>query len=242
MSVANDYNNALNQLGKYGSFSYNSIFDDKYNNAKNSYDDIINNPSKYGYNSHITDVNDLFEQIMNQEKFSYDTKKDALFQMYKKQYEAQGKRSMQNQMGVAAAMSGGYNSSVAQTSAQKQFQNSMDELSKKAAETYQNSLDMYKYKQQNLLNRYNTARDMNNAGNEAYWKQVDVATNNMNNAYNAWQDDRNFQYNSWNDGRTYWAGRADAAQGQVNWEKEYNQTENWNKKNYELQKKIYKGK
>lgn len=242
MSVANDYNNALNQLGKYGSFSYNSIFDDKYNNAKNSYDDIINNPSKYGYNSHITDVNDLFEQIMNQEKFSYDTKKDALFQMYKRQYEAQGNRAMQNQMGVAAAMSGGYNSSVAQTSAQKQFQSSMDELSQKASETYQNSLDMYKYKQQNLLDRYNVARDMNNAGNEAYWKQVDVATNNMNNAYNAWQDDRNFQYNSWNDGRTYWAGRADAAQGQVNWEKEYNQTENWNKKNYELQKKIYKGK
>lgn len=234
--------NANNQLAALNRFNYTGGLDQTYNVALNDYNDWVNNPNKYGYNSHITEVNDLFNQIMNQQKFSYDPQKDELFQMYKRQYEAQGKRSMKNQMGVASAFSGGYNSSVAQTSAQQQFQNSMDELSQKASETYQNALDMYKNKQQNLLDRYNIARDMNNSSNDAYWKQLGLKQNQVDNAYKAFIDDRSFQYNQFSDNKNYWTQQKQNAQSQINWQNEYNQTEKWNNENYKLNTKLYKGK
>ncbi len=242
MSTTNDLKTAKNKLKNLGNFTYTGGLDKTYDKAFKEYNDWADKPEKYGYNAYITDVNDLFDQVMNQEQFSYDPQKDALFQMYKKQYEAQGNRAMQNQMGVASAFSGGYNSSVAQTSAQQQFQNYMDELSQKAAETYQSSLDMYKYKQQNLLDRYNVARDMNNAGNDAYWKQLGVKRDKADHAYTAWQDDRNFQYDKYSDNRTYWQQQGQNAQTQINWEKDYKQKEKWDKKNYDLQHSAYRGK
>ncbi|MCM1286512.1 MAG: hypothetical protein NC213_09915 [Acetobacter sp.] len=233
---------ANSKLNALGSLKYKGNLDKQYNTDYNDYNNFYNNPEKYGYNAYITDVNELFDQVMNQKEFSYDPQKDKLFQMHKKQYNAQGNKAMQNQMGVAAVNSGGYNSSVAQTSAQSAFQGYMDALSEKASETYQNALDMYKYDQQNLLNRYNTARDMNNAGNEAYWKQLDSKQQKSDTSYNAWMDDKNFQYNQYSDNRNYWQTQGQNAQSQINWQKDYDQTEKWNKKNYNLGKKRYTGK
>lgn len=222
-------------------FSYDKNLENNYKDAYADYLNFYNNPEANGFNANIKDVNDLYDQVMNQEKFSYDPQKDQLFQMYKKQYQAQGNRAMQNQMGAAAANSGGYNSSAAQTSAQNTFQTYMNDLSQKASETYKNSLDMYKYNQQNLLDRYNIARDMNNAGNDAYWKQLDAKNQMQSNAYNLFQDDKNFNYTKFVNDRDYWTGRRDAAQTQINFDNEYAQTEKWNKKNFNLTKKGYTG-
>ena len=225
---------ANSKIKALGGFSYSDKAGLKsaYDSAYSDYNGWVNNPTAHGFNAYITDVNELYDQVQN---YTYDPQKDGLFQMYKNQYQAQGTRAMQNQMGVAAALSGGYNSSVAQTSAQQQYQDIMSGLNDKAAETYQ-------LNRQNLIDRYNTARDMNNAGNDAYWKQVDVRANRMNNAYSAYNDDRTFQYNKYNNDRTYWQTQGQNAQTQINWQKEYDQTNAWNKKNYNLQKKQYKGK
>ena len=225
---------ANSRIKKLGSFPYSDKAGLKstYNSAYRDYTGWVNNPTAHGFNTYITDVKKLYNQVQN---YTYDPQKDGLFQMYKNQYQAQGTRAMQNQMGVAAALSGGYNSSVAQTSAQQQYKDIMSGLNDKAAETYQ-------LNRQNLIDRYNTARDMNNAGNDDYWKQVDVRANRMNNAYSAYNDDRTFQYNKYNNDRTYWQTQGQNAQTQINWQKEYDQTNAWNKKNYNLQKKQYKGK
>lgn len=222
-------------------FSYDKNLENNYKSAYDNYINFYNNPEANGFNAYINDVNDLYDQVMNQEKFSYDPQKDQLFQMYKKQYQAQGNRAMQNQMGAAAANSGGYNSSAAQTSAQNTFQTYMNDLSQKASETYKNSLDMYKYNQQNLLDRYNVARDMNNSGNDAYWKQLDAKNQMQSNAYNLFQDDKTFNYTKFVNDRDYWTGRQDAAQTQINFDNDYAQTEKWSKKNYNLTKKGYTG-
>lgn len=205
-------------------FSYSSSLDKQWQNAAKQYDNIYNNPSKYGYDAYKSDVNALFNSVMNQEEFSYDPQKDALFQMYKQQYNAQGNRGMKNQMGVAAARSGGYNSSAAQTSAQSVYQGYMDALNEKASETYQNALDFYNNQQQNLLNRYNTALSMNNASNDAYNQRLQAAQQRASQLYGAFTDDRNYAYNKWNDNR------------------QYMQTQAWNKQSNALQKKLYLGK
>ncbi|MBR1763489.1 MAG: hypothetical protein IJ731_09030 [Eubacterium sp.] len=219
-------------MAKLGAFKYsdNAGLQKAYKSAESDYNNWYNSADKH-LNQYQSDVDALYNQVMNQEKFSYDPQKDQLFQMYKQQYMNQGNRAMQNQMGIAAAAAGGYNSSAAQTSAQNTFQGYMDALSDKAAQTYQNALDMYKYNQQNILDRFNSAREMNNAGNEAYYKQLDSKAQRMNNAYTAFNNDRNFQYSGWNDNRTYQQNQNIFNQNQKNWKKEF-----------ALQQKLYKGK
>lgn len=220
------------KLNGIGNFSYDdSGLYSSYSDYNNQWNNYMNNPEKYGYNKYINDVNELFNQIMNQEKFSYDPQQDQLFQMYKQQYNNQGNRAMRNTMGAAVARSGGYNSSAAQTAAQGTFQGYMDALSNKAAETYQNALDMYRYNQQNTINKFNVARDMNNAGNEAYWNQTNALGQRANSAYNAYWNDKQFQYNTFSDNRNYLSGEAQRYQNQINEDR-----------NYELNKKLYKGK
>ena len=231
-AIQKEYDNANAELKGLQSFKYIDSAELKalYNSAYNDYNSFINNPQKNGYNAYINDVNELFDKVMNQESFSYDPQTDKLFQMYKQQYQSMGQSAMQNQMGVASAASGGYNSSAAQTSAQSAYKTFMDELSNRAAETYQNALDMYNYKQQNLLDRYNAAREMNNSSNDAYFKQADIRAQNMNSAYNAYNDERNFQYNQFSDNRSFYQNQSRNALDQLNWLNEY-----------KLQKKLYKG-
>ena len=222
-------NEKLSELDKF-SYDDSSGLKQFYNDANKEYNNWINNPGKYGYNAYIGDVDSLFNQLMNQEKFSYDPKTDKLFQMYKELYQNMGQRAMQNQMGAASALSGGYNSSAAQTSSQSAYQNFLNALTEKAGETYQSSLDRYRYNQQNTLDKFGAARDMNNSGNEAYWKGADIRSQQANSAYNAYNDERNFQYNSFSNDRSFYQNQGKNAQDQLNWLKEY-----------ALQKKLYKG-
>ena len=229
------------QIGKLGTFKYNDSgkLYSGYNTANDEFKSLYGNARANGLDAYktggiyadVANVDDLFDQVMNQEQFSYDPQTDALFQMYKKQYQQQGQRAMKNAMGVGAAMSGGYNSSAAQTASQTAYTGYMDALNEKASETYQNALDMYKYNSQQLLDRYNLVREANAAGNKAYYQKLGAASDNLNHAYNAWSSDREFQYGKYNDDRQYYLDRMKNAQ----------QNEQW-QKTYKLQKKGYTGK
>lgn len=234
MSLKSQLNTANKAVANYGKgYAYKGAAQTKYNQANTAYENFIKNggDGKFKLDKYITQVNDLFKDIMDYGDFSYDPQKDQLFQMYKQQYKAQGNKAMNNLMGVGAAYSGGYNSSAAQTAAQSTYQGYMDDLSNKAADTYQNALNMWKYKQQNLIDKYNITRDMNNDSNNAYWKQAETLQNMRNNAYNVFQDDRSYGASRWDANATYWQKRADSLQNQINWQADY-----------ALSKKKYKGK
>lgn len=174
-----------------------------YTKANKTYLDYANNPEKYGYNKYSSQIEELFNQIMNAPEFSYDMNKDQLFQMYKQQYTNQGNAAMKNQMGISAANSGGYNSSAAQTSAQNTYQTYMDALSEKAADTYQNAYSMYNTKQEKKNTQLNDLIALNNSGNDAYWAQRNATLEDRNSAYDTYWNDRTAQYNQYADGRNY---------------------------------------
>ena len=222
-------NKKLKELNKF-KYDDSQGLSSAYSLAYNDYSNWLKNASKNGYGKYSGDVESLYGDVMNQKKFSYDPVKDKLFQLYKQQYTNQGSRAMQNQLGAAAAFSGGYNSSAALTSSQNAYQNYLTALSEKAAETYQNALNMYKYNQQNLFDKYNAARDMNNTANEAFWKQADARAQRMNSAYSAYNDDKNYQYNKYSSDRDFYQSQGKNALDQINWLKEY-----------KLKKKQYKG-
>ena len=88
-------------------------------------------------------LNDIMGKILNREEFSYDLNGDALYNQYKDQYVTQGKMAMMDTMGQAAAMTGGYGNSYAQTVGQQVYQGHLQELNNKIPELYQLALNKY---------------------------------------------------------------------------------------------------
>ena len=78
-----------------------------------------NKPGQY-QSQFQTGMNDLMGQIQNRPKFQYDVNADALYQQVAQNYMQQGQQAMMDTMGQAAALTGGYGNSYAQTAGQQQ--------------------------------------------------------------------------------------------------------------------------
>ena len=120
-----------------------------------------NNPGDFSY-SMQAGWDDIMNQILNREKFSYDLNGDALYQQYKDQYTTQGKLAMMDTMGQAQAMTGGYGNSYAQSVGQQAYQGYLQQLNDRVPELYQLALDQYNQKGQDLYNQYGLYADKYN--------------------------------------------------------------------------------
>ena len=94
----------------------------------------------------------LYDQYKNRPDFTYDVNGDALYQQYKDKYIQQGKLAMADTMGQAAAMTGGYGNSYAQSVGQHAYQGQLDNLNDIVPELYAMALDRYNQKGQEMLN------------------------------------------------------------------------------------------
>lgn len=90
---------------------------------------------------------------LNREKFSYDIGSDPMYQQYKEQYSALGKLAMEDTMGQASALTGGYANSYAQTVGQQAYQQYMDQLNAMVPELYSMARSNYEAEGQDLYNQ-----------------------------------------------------------------------------------------
>jgi hypothetical protein len=116
------------------------------------------------------------EDYMNRDKFSYDFNADALYQQYKDKYIQQGKMAMMDTMGQAAAMTGGYGNSYAQSVGQQAYAAQLENLNDVVPELYQMALDNYNREGDEMLNKYalysaEEQNDYDRWWNEKQWEQ-----------------------------------------------------------------------
>ena len=104
----------------------------------------------------------IMNQILSREKFTYDVNGDALYQQYKDQYVNQGKMAMMDTMGQAAAMTGGYGNSYAQSVGQQAYQGYLQQLTDKIPELYQLAMSKYQMEGDELYNQYSLYSDQYN--------------------------------------------------------------------------------
>lgn len=133
-------------------------------------------------------IDELLNQILNRDGFSYDASKDPLAALYKEQYTREGQRAMQDTMGQVAARTGGMASSYATTAAAQQNNYYMQRLADKYPELYQMAYEMY------LDDIDLKVRDMGlleDASDRQYDRYRDTMAD--------WRDDRNFAYNKYRD-------------------------------------------
>ena len=104
-------------------------------------------------NTYWNKLTDTMNAIENRKNFEYDLNGDMLYQQYKDQYTTQGKMAMMDTMGQAAALTGGYGNSYAQTVGQQTYQGYLQQLNDKVPELYQLALDQYNREGDDLYNR-----------------------------------------------------------------------------------------
>ena len=88
----------------------------------------------------------LLESLMNRQDFTYHPEGDALYQNYRQQHLQLGKQAMLDTMGEAAALTGGYGNSYAQTAGQQAYAGQLRQLQEKIPALYE--LAQSRYRQQ----------------------------------------------------------------------------------------------
>ena len=129
------------------------------------------------------ELDNIMNQIMNREKFSYDMNGDAMYQQYADMFQNQANLGMMNAMGQAAAMTGGYGSSYGQMVGQQAFAQQMQGLNEVGMDLYGQALNQYMMEGDQLAQQYAML-----AEREAQ-------------AYNRGLDQRNFEYQQMLDDR-----------------------------------------
>ena len=173
--------------------------------------------------SYDQQLQDIYDQIVNRDKFTYDVNQDALYQQYADQYTQRGQLAMMDTMGQAAALTGGYGNSYASTAGNQAYQGYLQQLNEVVPELYGMALDQYNQEGQDLLNQYAMVGDM--ADDEyakyqdslnQYWQNLSFQKQQADDAYGRGYD------NWWNSYQAdYQAGRDQVADQQ--WQAEYDE-------------------
>lgn len=85
----------------------------------------------------------LLGNVTNRQEFSYDPLKDANYQQLAKVYNANGLKAMQDTLGQAAALNGGYNTSWATSAAQQSRNDYNQQLAALIPDLEQNAYQRY---------------------------------------------------------------------------------------------------
>ena len=115
-------------------------------------------------------LSEAMDRILNREDFSYDFNADALYQQYKDQYINQGNLAMQDTIGQASGMTGGYGTSYASTAGNQAYQGYLTQLNNVIPQLYNLAVDKYNMEGQKLYDQYDV---VNGAYNTEYGQYRD---------------------------------------------------------------------
>lgn len=170
--------------------------------------------------AHAGEIQDLYGRIRNREPFTFDLDGNALYQQYKDQYQSLGRSAMEDTMGKAAALTGGYGSTYSQGAGQQAYNAYLQKLGEIVPELYSQAYDQYRLEGQDLQNQ---ADLLQKADDRDYGRWQDGYSRwqwELENAQNAYDAEREFSYGAWQDMLSYWQKQAAAEQAQANWQAE----------------------
>lgn len=148
-------------------------------------------------------MQDALDAIRKRKKFSYDLNGDALYQQYKDKYVQQGKQAMQDTMGQAAALTGGYASTYGQAVGQQQYDAYLQNLNDVVPELYQLALSRYQMEGDDLKTQYSLLADQYQQEYGQYRDKVGDWQTERNFLSGRYDSERNLDYGMWGDARDF---------------------------------------
>lgn len=206
---------------------------DTYDRLQNT----LNNKPGAFTSSYTDRLNNLYDQLMNREKFSYNFNADPMYRMYAEKYTQQGRQAMEDTMGQAASLTGGYSSSYSQTAGQQAYQNYLTQLNDMIPELRNQAYQEWQAEGEDLENKYNLTQNAYNNEYNQYRDTVSDWQADRSFDQSDYQQERNFDYGKYSDNRSYfqneyWNQRnAETSNAsntdQTNWSKSHTDESNW---------------
>ena len=154
-------------------------------------------------------IADLYDRIMNRPEFRYDVAKDPLFASYKSQYMQNGQRAMQDAMGTAAALTGGYGNSWGATAGYQAYQWYLQQLNGVIPELEQYAFDKYKYYGEELRRNMDMTNDLDAVDYSRYRDTVSDWQTSAAMAQNAYQFEQKNDLAMWENMLDYYQNMAE---------------------------------
>lgn len=162
----------------------------------------------------------LMERILDREEFRYNLDGDALYRQYRDQAMRDGRLAMQDTMGQAAALTGGYGNTYAQAVGQQAYDRQLEKLSGKIPELYALALDQYRQQSQELQSRFDMLSGQERQDYARYQDALSAWQQEADRAWQAYTDSRDFDYGAYRDGMD-----------DLHWQQEFDE----NKRRYDQQ-------
>lgn len=143
------------------------------------------------YSSNYTSaLKDNLTKVMSNGRFSYNADSDKMFGQYKDSYEKAGKKAMEDTVGNASLLTGGYANSYAVTAGQQAYNEYMSKLSDKIPELEQKAYERYRDDEDSAYRRLGTLMELENTDYGRYRDEVGDYNANRQFEYNKSKDDR----------------------------------------------------
>ena len=154
------------------------------------------------------ELTELYNRIANRKPFSYDIGTDPVYQQYREQYQRQGRLAMQDTMGQAAALTGGYGSTYGEQVGQQAYNAYLQNLNDIVPDLYNAAYNRYRDEGTDLYNQYGLLSDRENKAYSRYRDTVNDYYSDLSDARSAYDSAYSRDYNQWSDQLSYWAQKA----------------------------------
>lgn len=154
------------------------------------------------------ELTELYNRIANRKPFSYDIGTDPVYQQYREQYQRQGRLAMQDTMGQAAALTGGYGSTYGEQVGQQAYNAYLQNLNDIVPDLYNSAYNRYRDEGTDLYNQYGLLSDRENQAYSRYRDTVNDYYSDLSDARSAYDSAYSRDYNQWSDQLSYWAQKA----------------------------------
>lgn len=152
-------------------------------------------------------LDSLSGQIQNRPKFQYDVNADALYQQVAQNYMQQGQQAMMDTMGQAAALTGGYGNSYAQTAGQQQYNQHLLGLTEMVPQFQQMALQQYQMEGDQLMDQYQLMLQQEELAYGRYQDDLNRYYADLDRAQAAYDSERDYDYSRFADDRDFDYGK-----------------------------------
>lgn len=154
------------------------------------------------------ELTELYDQIRNRKKFSYDLGTDPLYQQYREQYQRQGRLAMQDTMGQAAALTGGYGSTYGEQVGQQAYNAYLQNLNDIVPQLQQQAYQRYQDEGTDLYNQYSMVKGRDDTDYGRYRDTVSDWYSDLADARSEYNTEYSNDLSQWSTMLDYWAQKA----------------------------------
>lgn len=171
--------------------------------------------------AHMTNLNNILNQIMGRQSFTYDMANDPFYQQYRTMYMNAGRQAMSDTVGQSSALTGGYGNSWASTAGQQQYNQYLQQLNDRVPELQQMALDKYNAEGDQLMNQYALLGDAYDRERTEYEDAYNKWLAERDYLQGAYETERGYDYDAYNNAVNNWFTTAGMEQDQFETDRGY---------------------